>query len=117
LPGDIGNVALTATSMAMLVAALSKTSKQADGLGTVLGFLLVRIGSAIPIHPTTQFTRAGGLMGVLSRPVLQGHAVEGYFKLMAEDAGLAGILPELGTLLGMPLVFFAIVSWRFKFEQ
>ncbi len=35
---------------------------------------------------------------------------------MAENAGLVDILPEIGFLVGMGVIYFVIAVWRFKFE-
>jgi len=35
---------------------------------------------------------------------------------MVEKATLVEILPQIGILLAMSVVFFLIAQWRFKFE-
>ena len=108
-------LAFTATAMGLMIAALAKSSKQADSLGTVLGFVLAGIGGCIAMGPVP-ITRLGGFMGVLSRLTPHSHALEGYYQLMAEGAPLIQVLPEIGILLGMGVVFFAVAVWRFKYE-
>jgi ABC-2 type transport system permease protein len=108
-------LALVATAMGMLVAALSKTAKQADNTGTVLGFVLAGIGGCIAMSPTP-ISRTEGFMSVLSKLTPHAHALEGYYSLMAENATLAQVLPEIGILLAMSVVFFLIAVWRFRFE-
>jgi len=110
-------VAFTATSLGMLVAALSKTSKQADSLGMVMGFVLGAIGGAIPLGPGSMLFRQAGLMGLLARLTPQAHGVEAFYRVMAEDGTLGQILPQIGILLAMGLAFFLIARWRFRFEQ
>ena len=39
-----------------------------------------------------------------------------YYSIMAENAGLVDILPEIGFLVGMGVIYFVIAVWRFKFE-
>ena len=109
-------LALVATALGMLVAALSGTAQQADNIGMVLGFVLAGIGGCIAMSQTP-LTRAEGFMGVLSNLTPHGHALEGYYRLMAENATFVQILPEIGILLAMGVVFFLIAMWRFKFEQ
>lgn len=109
-------LALVATAMGMLVAALTKTPKQADNVGMVLGFVLAGIGGCIAMTPTP-ITRSEGFMSVLSRLTPHAHAVEGYYSLMAENATLTQVLPEIGILLAMAVVFFLIAMWRFEFES
>lgn len=108
-------LALAATAMGMLVAALSRTPQQADNIGTVLGFVLAGIGGCIALTPTP-ITRSEGFMGVLSKLTPHAHAVEGYYSLMGENATFGQVLPEIGILLAMGVGFFVIAVWRFKFE-
>jgi ABC-2 type transport system permease protein len=107
-------VAFVAVSMGMLIAAFARTSKQADNVGMVLAFVFAGIGGAFPTWPP--MFRSGGFIGVLSKFTPHAHALEGYYSVMAENAGLANVLPQLGILLLMGLVFFLIAVWRFKFE-
>ena len=108
-------VTLVATAMGMLVAALAKTSKQADSIGMVLGIVLAAIGGAIPIVGTPT-SRMGGFIGALAKLTPHAHAVEAYYSLMVDKASLAQVLPEVGILVAMGIVFFLIAAWRFKFE-
>jgi ABC-2 type transport system permease protein len=108
-------VALVATALGMMVAALARTAKQADDIGMVMGFVLAGIGGAIPLSGTP-ISRAGGFIGVLSNLTPHAHAVEGYYRLMAENATFVQVLPEIGILAAMGVVFFLIAVWRFKFE-
>ncbi|HSF83439.1 MAG TPA: ABC transporter permease [Anaerolineales bacterium] len=109
-------VAFVATSLGMLVAALSKTPEQAGNTGTILAFVLGGLGGSIPLGSATLASRAGGLRQVLAAILPNGYAVEGYYRLMAENGDVVRILPQLGVLLGMGVLFFLIAVWRFKFE-
>ncbi|NLF01761.1 MAG: ABC transporter permease [Anaerolineales bacterium] len=106
---------LTATSLGLLIAALASTPQQADSLGTIMGFVLAGVGGAIPFS-ATPLTRAGGFIGFVSKLTPHAHAVEGYYKLMGENASLIEVLPHFGILLAMGLAFFLIAVWRFRFE-
>jgi len=107
-------VAFVAVSLGMMVAAFAKSAKQADSVGTILAFVLAGIGGAFPLWPP--IFRAEGFIGTLSKFTPHAHALEGYYSVMAENAGFTQILPQLGVLLVMGLVFFLIAIWRFKFE-
>ena len=107
-------VAFVAVSMGMVVAAFAKTAKQADNVGMILAFVFAGIGGAFPTWPP--MFRSEGFISVLSKFTPHAHALEGYYSVMAENAGLAQILPQLGFLLLMGIVFFLIAVWRFKFE-
>lgn len=107
-------VAFTAVSMGMLVAAFARTAKQADNVGMILAFVFAGIGGAFPTWPP--MFRSEGLIGILSKFTPHAHALEGYYSVMAENAGFVQILPQLGFLLLMGLVFFLIAVWRFRFD-
>ncbi len=109
-------VAFVAASLGMLVAAISKTPEQAGNTGTILAILLGGLGGSIPLGSATLASRAGGLRQVLAAILPNGHAVEGYYRLMAENGDVLRILPQLAILLGMGILFFLIAVWRFKFE-
>jgi ABC-2 type transport system permease protein len=107
-------VALVATAIGMLVAALVKTPKQADNIGLVLGFVLG--GISFSTFGSEPVTRSEGFLAVLARLTPHGHAIEGYYRLMAESATLLQILPEIGILSVMVAVFYGVAVWRFRFE-
>jgi ABC-2 type transport system permease protein len=109
-------VALVATAMGMLVAALAETPKRANDVGTVLGFVLAGIAGCMGGGGSEPIIRSEGFMAVLSRFTPHAHAIEAYYSLMAENGPLVDILPELGILLGMGVAFFLVAMWRFRFE-
>jgi ABC-2 type transport system permease protein len=108
-------VAGVSTSMGLLLATLVKSKKQAGDMGTLLGFVLGFAGGAIPIAPLLM-TRMEGPFSILSRFVPHANAIEAYYKLIAENASLVDILPEIGILVGMILIFLLIAVRRFRFD-
>ena len=109
-------VAFNAAAMGMLLAALAKTAKQADSIGVILAFVLAGVGGALAISPTPLY-RSGGFMGLIASLTPQNHAVEGFYKLMAENASFIQVLPQMGILLAMGILFYLIALWRFKFDS
>ena len=109
-------LAFVATAMGMMLAALARSPKQVDSIGMVLGFVLGGLGGCITINPTP-LTRTQGFMSVIARLTPHGHAVDAYYSLMAEKAGLVTVLPHLGVLLAMGVAFFLIAVWRFRFTD
>lgn len=107
-------VAFVAVSLGMLVAAFAKTPKQADNAGMILGFILAGLGGAFPTWPP--IFRSAGFIGTLAKFTPHAHALEGYYSVMAENASFTQILPQLGFLFLMGMVFFLVAAWRFKFE-
>ncbi len=109
------SMGLAATGLGMLVAALSKTDRQADTIGTLLGFILAGLGGcfafgAVPIY------KGGGAMEQISKFIPHAHALLGYDALLIQGKGLAAVLPEVGFLLGFALVFMLVAAWKFKYE-
>jgi len=109
-------VAFNATAMGMMVAALVKSSRQADTVGLILAFVLAGLGGALAIS-ATPLSRQGGAMGAIADLIPHSYAVEGYYRLMAENAGFVQILPQAAVLLGMGVLFFLVALWRFRFDK
>jgi len=108
-------VAFNATALGLMIAALAKTTKQAENIGLIMAFVLAGLGGALPLGPTPLY-RSGGAIGVIASIIPHSHAVEGFYRLMAENLGFTQVLPQIGILLGMGVIFFVIALWRFKFE-
>jgi ABC-2 type transport system permease protein len=104
-------LALASASLGMLLGASCRSSKQADQLGMVLGFVLLALGGSIfPLF------RAGGLVGFVSRLTPSAWGIEGFMGLVADNWTLAQTAPNILALLGFAVVFFGIAVWRFRFE-
>jgi ABC-2 type transport system permease protein len=103
--------AVCVTSFGVFLGALARTGKQADSLGTLLGFILAGLGGCIFFSIPPMY-RWGGVVGTLSRLTPQSWAVEGYYKLTVEGGAAVDILPQVGMLLLYALVFFLIANRR-----
>lgn len=108
-------LSLVVTSMGLMVAALSKSGKQADSISMLLAFLLAGLGGCIQFGLTPLFLQ-DNYIATLSRFVPQGQALWGYYKLINQNAGVMEILPNMGILLLMAVVFFGVASWRLRWE-
>jgi ABC-2 type transport system permease protein len=100
----------------MLVAALTKSSGRAGSVGLILGFIMAGVAGCIGVLARVPLVRTEGLMGILANLTPHGHALDAYYSLMVEKATLVEILPQMGILLAMSVVFFLVAQWRFKFE-
>jgi ABC-2 type transport system permease protein len=109
-------VAFNATALGMLIAALVKTEKQAANIGLLLAFVLAGLGGAMAMT-ATPLSRTAGLMGTISKFIPHSYAVEGYYRIMAENGGFIQVLPQIGILIGMGVIFFVIALWRFRFDK
>ncbi len=108
-------LSMVVTSLGLMVAALSKSGKQANSISMLLAFLLAGLGGCIQFGLTPLFLQ-DNFIATLSRFVPQGQALWGYYKLINQNAGVLEILPNLGILLLMAAVFFGIASWRLKWD-
>ena len=108
---------LTSTSMGVMIAALSRTDKQADSLGMLLGFVLAALGGCMVIGSPVPLYNQGGMVQTISRLTPHSHALMAYGKLLNEGAGVIDVLPEVGILLAFTGGFLCIAVWRFRFEQ
>lgn len=104
-------LALASASLGMLLGALCTTSKQADRLGVVMGFVLLVLGGSIfPLF------RAEGLIGTISRLTPNAWGIEGYMGIVSDGWTVVDAAPNILVLFGFAAVFFVIAVWRFKFE-
>jgi ABC-2 type transport system permease protein len=103
--------ALAASSLGLLIGAVSRTSGQADNLGTLLGFILMALGGCV--YP---FFREGGVLAAVSKLTPHAHALEGYMRLMADGYGLTQVLPNIVAVAGFAALFFAAAMWRLRYE-
>ena len=105
-------LATASAALGMLVGALSKSSEQADSVGTVLGFVLLALGGSIfPLF------RAEGFIGIVSRLTPSAWGIEGFMGLVADGWTLVDALPNIAALFGFAVVFGAVAIWRFRFSE
>jgi ABC-2 type transport system permease protein len=109
-------LALAATSLGMMIAGLSRTSRQAYLIGLVLGFVLAGLGGCLSFNPLEPWFRMEGIFGILSKLTPHSHGLEAYRRLLVEGRGVVDVLPQLGILVLMSVIFFLVARWRFKFE-
>jgi len=109
-------VAFVATALGMLVATFARSADQAGTIGSVLALVIGGVGGSMPMGSASPVFRLGGLQGILAHLAPHGYAVEAYYRVMAEKAGLANVLPLVGVLAAMGIVLFVVASLRLKFE-
>ncbi|MBN1660965.1 MAG: ABC transporter permease [Anaerolineae bacterium] len=104
-------VALCATGLGVLLAAIARTESQISGIGTVALWVMGAVsGAFIP-----RFF-LGDLLGAVGRFVPHYWAAGAYVDLFVRNQGLAGIMPELAVLAGFTLLFFGVGLSKFRFE-
>jgi ABC-2 type transport system permease protein len=108
-------VGLASASLGMLVAAVARSANQASNIGVILGLVLAGLGGAFTMS-NVPAVRLAGFVSALANLTPQGHAINGFYSVMAENAGLLQVLPQIGILLAASVVFFVIATWRLRFE-
>lgn len=106
-------LSLAAASLGLLLAAITKSSKQAGTTGMILGFVLAGLGGTII---SFRLYQAGGALQVVGMLTPHAHASEGFQRLTVDGLGLAGVAPQGLILIGFALVFFVVAMYRLKFE-
>ncbi len=106
-------IALCATCLGIMIAAIARTEGQISGLSNALLWVAGFLGGAlIPAFLIQQIP----VLAVLSRLVPQSWAIAAYNDILARGASLVDVLPKLGVLLVFSAVFFFVGVRRFKFE-
>ena len=101
--------ASASTAFGMLIAAFSKTSAQANGLGTFLILTMSAIGGAwFPTFILPHFIQ------VLSKGTIVYWSVEGFLAVLWRNATTLEILPYVGILLGISAVVNFVSVMQFK---
>lgn len=101
--------AAASTAFGMLLASISKTAAQANGLGTFLILTMSAVGGAwFPTFILPPFVQ------VFSKFTIVYWSMEGFLDVLWRGANTAEILPYVGILLGIAAVVNVFSVWRFK---
>jgi len=104
--------AFAATSLGIMIAALVKSSAQADSLNTIVVMALSALGGAwwpIEIVP--------GWMRSLAHALPTYWGMQGFQDIVSRGLGLSAVLPESGILMLFGVGFLLVGLWRFRFEN
>jgi ABC-2 type transport system permease protein len=101
--------AMACTAFGMLIAAVSRSTAQANGLGTFLILAMSSIGGAwFPVSLMPDFIQS------LSKLTLVYWSMDGFLQVLWRGASLGDILPNVGILLGISAVITSVSVWQFK---
>lgn len=101
--------ATACTAFGMLLAAVSRSTAQASGLGTFLILAMSSIGGAwFPVSLMPDFIQS------LSKLTLVYWSMDGFLQVLWRNAATADILPNIGILLGIAALITTISVWQFK---
>jgi ABC-2 type transport system permease protein len=101
--------ATACTAFGMLLAAVSKSTAQASGLGTFLILAMSSIGGAwFPVSLMPEFIQS------ISKLTLVYWSMDGFLQVLWRGAPLGDILPNVGILLAISALITSISVWQFK---
>jgi ABC-2 type transport system permease protein len=99
------------TALTLLLATIIKTQQQADGVTLLLAMTLAPLGGAWwPLEIVPQFMQVIGRFSPVS------WAMDSYRSLIFLNGDLSTVLVNVGVLVMMGMVMFAIGVMRFKYE-
>ncbi len=103
--------ALCFISMGLIVAARLRTEEVADGLLNLVSWpMLLLSGVWFSMEGTSTVAQA------FSRLLPLTHLVEGARQVMIDGAGVWDVLPRIGLLGGLALLFLSLAAWLFRWE-
>ncbi len=104
-------MALCASALGIVIAAIARTENQIGGMGTLVLWGMGLLGGCIA--PAFLLDR---YLGPLPKIVPQYWANRAFDDLLLRGLGLQDVALELAVLLGFTILFFVIGLWRFDFE-
>lgn len=102
------------SGLALLLATIIQREEQGNGLTLFLMLTLAPLGGAwwsLELEFIPEFMRVIGNL----TPV--GWVMNGFNKLIVQDAGLIAVLPNIGILVAVGGVLFAFASYRLRYER
>ncbi len=104
--------AIAAAALGTMLGAFVKNENQANGLSIMIGMLMALLGGCW--YPLELFPAAvQNIVKILPTT----WSMQGMLDVALRGADIAGIIPEIGVLLGFAVVFFTIGLLRFRYES
>ena len=104
--------ALAASSLGLMMAALSRTTAQLGALSTMVVLAISALGGAWwPLEVVPPW------MQQLGHVFPTAWAMDGFNDILTRGLGLEAVLQETFVLLGFAALFFIIGVWRFRFTK
>lgn len=102
---------LCITALAFAIAPHVTSDGQANGITNLLGLTLAPLGGAWwPLEIVPSFMRTIGHISPVA------WAMDGFHKLIFDNASFSAVLPEIAVLVGAALILFVIAVATFKYE-
>jgi ABC-2 type transport system permease protein len=99
-----------ATGMSILIAAVAKTTRSVSGLAQIVIQFMAAVGGSF--FPVSQFP---AWLQPLHYFSVNGWAIDGILEVM-RGGGITSVVPSIVALLCMAVAFFALGSWRLRWE-
>ncbi len=104
-------VALSSTTLGVLIAALARTEGQIGGIAALVLWVAGALGGAfIP-----QFAM-GNFLSSVGKVTPHYWAINAFTDIIVRGQGLADVTQQIGVLAIFAVLFFAIGAWRFRFD-
>ncbi len=102
---------LASVALGTMLGTFMRSESQANGASMALGMTMALLGGCW--YPLELFPAAARTAAYL---LPTAWAMQGLNNLLLRGAGLDGVLPQAGVLLGFAVVFFAVGVWRFRYD-
>ncbi|SDW20547.1 ABC transporter permease [Thiocapsa roseopersicina] len=103
--------ALCLISLGLIVSSRLRTEEVADGLLNLISWPMLLLSGV-----WFSMEGASGAAQILSRFLPLTHIVEGARAVMIDGAGVVQVLPQIGLLAGLALLFLTLAAWMFRWE-
>ena len=102
------SVVAAATGLGMIIASLGKNSDQVNSISTIILVVMATVGgSFIPVDDVP-------VVNQLRKITLNHWSLDGFITLSLDNGSLVDVLPNIGILLLMGIVFYAIAIQMFN---
>ena len=102
---------LAGTAFGLAMATVVRTSAQASNIATLIAMIAAPLGGAWwPLEIVPDFMKTVSYFSPIA------WAMNAFQEMMYYNGGVIDILPMLGVLLGMAVIFFALGVWNFEYE-
>jgi ABC-2 type transport system permease protein len=103
--------ALCLISLGLIVSSRLRTEEVADGLLNLISWPMLLLSGV-----WFSMEGASGAAQILSRFLPLTHIVEGARAVMIDGADTVQVLPQIGLLAGLALLFLTLAAWMFRWE-
>ena len=104
----VASVVMAATGLGMIIASLGQNSEQANAISTVVLVIMAAVGGSFIQVDSVPIVKD------LRKITLNHWGLDGFIKLSQDNGTVVDVLPHIGILLVMGVVFYAIAVQLFN---